>query len=207
MVTTRSKCQVKGCPRPARDRHTYCPKHEYRKARYGDPLGQAPAKPKVEKICEREGCERPVTGNRLCNSCRSRAYRASRRCQNGCEGPYHARGMCQPCYDAWRKGEEVLDLVDPKISVDPLVRIIESHGGITEAITAAHIANAKRREALATNYRRGIERGYFLATTADSLAIEVLSVHPCEIWGETWWGEPDESGMLQPPRVEIGVAA
>lgn len=59
----------------------------------------------------------------------------------------------------------------------PLVERVEARGGATEC----GAVDASRR-----SYARAKKRGELTAMVADRLALELLKLHPCEVWTD-WY--------------------
>lgn len=75
----------------------------------------------------------------------------------------------------------------PVLPVEPLVAQIRIRGGWPAA--SRHLGRT-RHYSLEWALRRGIESGYLSWAAADSLAVEVLGMHPFMIWGDVWFGCP-----------------
>lgn len=59
----------------------------------------------------------------------------------------------------------------------PLVERVEARGGF------AACGNSPRRR----SYNRAKASGEVSASVADALSFELLGLHPCEVWGESWY--------------------
>lgn len=69
--------------------------------------------------------------------------------------------------------------------IEPLARQVELLGGFRGAATELV---GRRRERIERAWWRGVEAGYVTWKEADSLAVELLGVHPFAVWGDAWFG-------------------
>ena len=87
-----------------------------------------------------------------------------------------------------------------RIEAQPLIDAIERRGGLVEVLTRAGVETFledgktptlahMRQEA---RLRDGKERGWIDYYIADEVSIELLGMHPVQIWGEHWFTAPDD---------------
>ena len=82
-----------------------------------------------------------------------------------------------------------LDLDQPStlpshLPAQPLLAVVQGRGGIAPCL--AGVDCAQRRQQLERALWRASVDGQITWKTADRLAIEVLGLHPFEVWGDDW---------------------
>lgn len=88
----------------------------------------------------------------------------------------------------------------PRLPVEPILRHLHLMGGQrigTCLATAGYHAGTNARERLDKALERAITEGDLTMTAADAICCRVLRLHPCLVYGDTWWttttvDEPDE---------------
>lgn len=214
---TRQTCAIDGCQRPARSRG-WCSKHYNRWLTNGDPLKALSRSDYNQRgTCTLDGCDRPHEAKGWCSFHYNRWRRygdplarpnpgakGRGRCQVGeCRRPINADGLCQ--MHLRRKVMYGDPLTRPiagdmsraeSLPVAPLEREVEARGGMSEVLTAA-ACTKKAREKWNTAFARAWKEhgGRISVDHADRFCIQVLGVHPCAIYGETWWNPDREEAM------------
>lgn len=101
-------------------------------------------------------------------------------------------GRAGVCNTHWSRWERYRTFEDPElitfVSSQPLVDYFARNGG--QAHVLRGLTSRQRKEALkfldwgcSGNRRIGVR-------LADDFCIRVLGVHPCMVWGESWWLPP-----------------
>ena len=75
----------------------------------------------------------------------------------------------------------------PRLPAAPLVDAVSHRGGLRELLAGRRKTREGQR--LARSYFRAKAQGWVTVTTADVLACRLLGMHPCFLWGETFWTE------------------
>lgn len=145
--------------------------------------------------CKIDDCERPSRARGMCGPHYKKVMRrnmpeAARpirtRCEiPGCDRRHHAGGMCPPHYKRWL------------IHGDPLaggpIRSKDGTGQQMGRIDAKPMLDyiAAHHPYVPHRYIRILERakanGYLSIESADRVAIRLLNVHPCMVFGDDWW--------------------
>lgn len=84
--------------------------------------------------------------------------------------------------------------VERWLPVEPIVRVVEERGGFA-AVVPGGVATASDAGAIRRSYLRAKQAGTITDALADRLCVELLGLHPCEVYGEQWWqlDAPDSS--------------
>lgn len=72
------------------------------------------------------------------------------------------------------------------LPIEPLARQVWMLGGILQL---TYEVAGMRGLRLKRSYERGVAAGYVSWKVADELAIELLGMHPCMVWGDAWFGQ------------------
>ena len=77
-----------------------------------------------------------------------------------------------------------------RLSPEPLLAAFERRGGIEAVLELREIDHAERRRASrALHHAR--RHGFIGVFQVDTLCINVLGVHPAQVYGEAWFTAPD----------------
>ncbi len=105
-------------------------------------------------------------------------------------------GGTRRCMLCRRKHEEIRAMrrrgeLPPKpdtLPAAPLLKLISTRGGIAELSTRrgdqVHGTNRRRAE---KSYARILDAGCVTLDAADRMCVELLGMHPAEVYGEQWW--------------------
>lgn len=107
-----------------------------------------------------------------------------------CDRPVYARGWCPTHYlRLLRRGDaRPNDPIDSKrasrgarrLSAQPLIEAVERRGGLPAVLSDYASREGVR---LRRAYYRAVDRGYVIEPVADDLAVNLLGVHPMDLWG------------------------
>jgi hypothetical protein len=78
----------------------------------------------------------------------------------------------------------------PRLPIQPLVNLVDAHGGLRACGVWDHTGTPNRirwARRLLRAYSRSRQRGWIGLHAADELSVKALSMHPAEIWGADWW--------------------
>lgn len=103
-----------------------------------------------------------------------------------CKRPAYAHGWCGAHYKRWLVHGDaqpeipVHGLQPERLPAEPLIQAVERRGGIR-----AVLPDYRSREGMRLNraYYRAMDRGYVIEPVADDLAVNLLGVHPMDLWG------------------------
>jgi len=71
------------------------------------------------------------------------------------------------------------------LPIEPLAVQVSLLGGIRQL---KYEASGLRGLRLERAFMRGLEAGYVSWKVADQLAVELLGMHPFQVWGDAWFG-------------------
>ncbi len=71
------------------------------------------------------------------------------------------------------------------LPIGPLATQVRLAGGFEGA---GRGLTGMRRVRIERAWLRGLDAGYLMWPAADRLAIELLGMHPCQVWGGAWFG-------------------
>lgn len=71
---------------------------------------------------------------------------------------------------------------------EPLDEALQRVGGIRAAAKANGIPR-KDRDRIASNFESARDRGAVTLQLVDQICVDILNIHPCEIYGEAWWAQ------------------
>lgn len=74
------------------------------------------------------------------------------------------------------------------LPAEPLERLVAGRGGIGRCLS--EIPPGRRRALLDRYFRRAVDARRVRWFTGDRLAVELLGLHPFEVWGEEWLMDP-----------------
>lgn len=97
----------------------------------------------------------------------------------------------------------------PRLPPGPLVSMVAACGGPFEAIAEttgrAYPEWVHDDELLLRCYYSAVARPHMTPKTADRLAIQVLGLHPCLVWGLDWWDGTEMAAAGVAPGGTVGA--
>lgn len=69
-----------------------------------------------------------------------------------------------------------------RLPAQPLLRLIQATG-----LPSPDSIGAREHERLTRAVQRARSQGSLTIPTADLLAVRALRMHPCQVWGDSWW--------------------
>lgn len=76
---------------------------------------------------------------------------------------------------------------EPRLPIEPLEYVVTRRSGWSAVVSASGMEPGPELMRLTRTFFRARLRGWVSLADADQMAVRLLGLHPCLVWGSGWW--------------------